>query len=44
MTACMESVLSGLREAILEEDQLLAAASSVFDGLLGTFEKEVIAP
>jgi hypothetical protein len=40
-TAGVESVLAGLREAILEDDQLLAAASSVFDGLLGSFEKEV---
>ncbi len=42
-TAGVESVLAGLREAIVEDDQLLAAASSVFDGLLETFEKEITA-
>ena len=41
-TAGVESVLAGLREAIVEDDQLLAAAS-VFDGLLGTSEKEITA-
>ncbi len=43
-TAGVESVLAGLRDAIVEDDQLLAAASSVFDGLLGSFDKEVTAP
>jgi hypothetical protein len=43
-TTGVESALASLREVILEDDQLLAAASSVFDGLLGTFEKEVTAP
>jgi hypothetical protein len=43
-TVGVESVLAGLREVILEDDQLLAAASSVFDGLFGAFEKKVTAP
>lgn len=42
-TTGVESVLAGLRETIIDDDQLLAAASIVFDGLLGTFEKEVTA-
>lgn len=42
--AGVESVLAGMREAILEDDQLLTAASGVLDGLLGSFEKEVTAP
>ncbi len=36
----IESVLAGLREAITDDDQLLATASSVFDGLLANFQKE----
>jgi hypothetical protein len=36
----IESVLTGLREAITDDDQLLATASSVFDGLLANFQKE----
>jgi hypothetical protein len=35
----IESVLAGMRESILDDDQLLTAASSVFDGLLASFEK-----
>lgn len=42
-TAGVKSVLAGLREAIVDDDRLLAAASSVFDGLLGSFEMEVTA-
>lgn len=42
-TTGVESILAGLREAIPDDDQLLAAASSVFDGLYSTFEKEVTA-
>lgn len=42
--AGVESVLAGMREAILEDDQLLTAASSVLDGLLGSFEKDATAP
>lgn len=38
--AGVESVLAGLREAISDDDQLLAGASSVFDGLLAAFDKE----
>ncbi|MBC3868748.1 chromate resistance protein ChrB domain-containing protein [Undibacterium oligocarboniphilum] len=34
----IESVLAGLREAITHDDQLLATASTVFDGLLTTFQ------
>ena len=35
----IESVLAGLRETIHDDDQLLALASGVFDGLWATFEK-----
>ncbi|MHA3737266.1 chromate resistance protein ChrB domain-containing protein [Pseudomonas sp. Eth.TT006] len=35
--AGVERVLTGLRETILHDDHLLAAASSVFDGLLAGF-------
>ncbi len=42
-TTGVESILAGLREAIPDDDQLLAAASSVFEGLHSTFEKEVTA-
>lgn len=35
----VESVLAGLREAIINDDQLLAAAHTVFDGLLASFKK-----
>ncbi|NOV31393.1 chromate resistance protein ChrB domain-containing protein [Methylomonas sp. ZR1] len=37
----IESVLAGLRDAIADDDQLLAVASAVFDSLLVTFEKGV---
>jgi len=37
--AGIESVLHGLRESIQNDDQLLMAASSVFDGLLFSFNK-----
>ena len=36
----IESVLAGLRKAITDDDQLLATASSVFDGLLTAFQQE----
>ncbi|MDK2125882.1 chromate resistance protein ChrB domain-containing protein [Parachitinimonas caeni] len=36
----IESVLAGLRESLLDDDQLLAAASGVFDGLLANFSRE----
>ena len=36
----IECVLAGLRDSILDDDQLLLAASAVFDSLLITFEKE----
>jgi hypothetical protein len=36
----IESVLAGMREAITDDDQLLHAACSVFDGLIHTFSKE----
>lgn len=42
--AGVESVLAGLREAIDDDDHLLAAASAVFDGLLASFDKGVHAP
>jgi hypothetical protein len=35
----IESVLAGLRETIQDDDQLLALASGVFDGLLVTYGK-----
>jgi len=35
----VESVLAGLSESITDDDQLLSAASGVFDGLLVAFEK-----
>ncbi len=34
-----ESTLAGLRDTILDDDQLLALASHIFDGLLASFEK-----
>lgn len=37
--AGVESVLAGLREAIPDDDQLLASVSGVFDGLLTAFGK-----
>jgi len=36
----VERVLGGLRAAILDDDQLLQAASAIFDGLLSAFTKE----
>jgi hypothetical protein len=36
----IERVLAGLRDAIADDDQLLATASAVFDGLLAAFEKD----
>jgi hypothetical protein len=35
----IESALAGLRDTVLDDDQLLALAGSVFDGLLASFEK-----
>lgn len=35
----VESALAGLRDTITDDDQLLALASRIFDGLLATFEK-----
>jgi len=37
--AGVESVLAGLRTASTDDDQLLASASKVFDGLLAAFEQ-----
>lgn len=37
----IESVLAGLRDTIQDDDQLLAAASAIFDSLFITFEKRV---
>ncbi len=37
--AGIESALAGLRDTILDDDQLLAMASNIFDGLLASFEK-----
>lgn len=38
--AGVERVLAGLRETLTDDDQLLNAASSLFDGLLAAFVKE----
>ncbi len=37
----IESVLAGLRDAIDDDDQLVKAAGTVFDGLLASFETQV---
>lgn len=37
--AGIESALAGLRDTIPDDDQLLALASHIFDGLLASFEK-----
>jgi len=42
--AGVESVLAGLREALPDDDVLLAAASAVFDGLLTHFERGTTQP
>jgi len=38
--AGIESVLAGLCDIILDDDQLLALVSKIFDGLLASFEKK----
>lgn len=38
--AGIESVLAGWRASIADDDQLLALADTLFDGLLATFEKD----
>lgn len=38
--AGVEQILAGLRATVADDDQLLALASGVFDGLLASFEKE----
>lgn len=40
--AGVESVLAGLRANLSDDDQLLAAAYGVFDGLIATFEHEAL--
>lgn len=35
----IESALAGMRDTITDDDQLLALASNIFDGLLASFEK-----
>lgn len=35
----IESALSGLRDSISDDDQMLALASAIFDGLMASFEK-----
>jgi len=35
----IESTLAGLRDTVLDDDQLLALAGNIFDGLLAFFEK-----
>jgi hypothetical protein len=41
--AGVERVLAGMRDAIVDDDQLLQAAAGVFEGLLVAFEKEAAA-
>lgn len=38
--AGIERLLAGLRETLTDDDQLLAASCTIFDGLLAAFEKE----
>ena len=40
----VESVLAGLRDAIEDDDQLVKAASAIFDALLKSFEAQADAP
>lgn len=42
--AGIESVLTGMRESITDDNLLLQAASAVFDGLLANFEKTRTSP
>jgi hypothetical protein len=42
--AGIESVLAGMRSAIADDDALLAAAGTVLDGLLSSFERGPAAP
>ena len=42
--AGVESVLAGLREGIADDDALLAAAQTVFDGLLASYNTGASAP
>lgn len=35
----IEAVLAGLRESVIDDDQLLASAGHIFDGLMASFEK-----
>lgn len=42
--AGIESVLAGLRNALADDDQLLATACTVFDGLLNTFQQDMTPP
>jgi len=42
--AGIENVLLGLRDTISDDDQLLASASSLFDGLFATFDKGAPTP
>lgn len=42
--AGIENVLLGLRETLSDDDQLLASASSLFDGLFAAFDKGVANP
>jgi hypothetical protein len=38
----IESVLTGMKNTIANDDQLLMAATSVFEGLLANFAKEAV--
>ncbi len=38
-SAGIESALAGLRDTILDDDQLLSLAGNIFDGLLASFQK-----
>ncbi|MNJ70144.1 hypothetical protein D3C77_665710 [compost metagenome] len=39
----IERVLTGLRESILDDDQLTQVAGGIFDGLLAAFASEDVA-
>jgi hypothetical protein len=41
--AGIERVLAGMRDAIADDDALMLAAASVFEGLFQAFEKEAAA-
>ena len=36
----VERILRGMRESILDDDELFSSASTVFDGLFAEFERD----